>query len=277
MKTLIAIPSYNRAQFFKKTRFCTANWISPEYWKQTTYYVEDHQVGDYLTVMRGTGGKIRNASNAPIQGQWSSIMDYIVDTLCNECDHLVIMDDDLALARRPNLPLEPTRFEELTPSMFNSMIDALRFCTTEKRPLTSVQYRQFCQGKTANFQFNQRISMIWSLNAKFFRNNPDFRFYRGSGLTFMADYHFFMNLLVHGYENLCINGYTKDDRPNAPGGIQANARKQLFNDNVKRFAAMYPAYVTTRVKEGKGNWEDGMLGVTIRAAKAFKAAGAAKA
>lgn len=197
-------------------------------------------------------------------------MDLIIDECTQECEHLIIMDDDLALAVRPNLPTEPTMFTPMTEPYFNSMVRELCSLLSPVTPLVSTQYRQFCQGKYDRYQHNQRISMIWAMDAKFFRKNKEFRFYNGSNLDFMSDYHFFLNLLLHGYPNLCINKYTKDDQPNREGGESAKRKLPIFNKAVRQFAAMYPSYVKVRTKQDKGHWADGMLGVTIQAAKAYR-------
>lgn len=271
MRTIIAIPSYGRAtNIASGSRFCTARWISRSYWPCVRYYVEPEQVSQYRAALSGKGATLMTASRADVPKKWGSIMDLIIDECCAACDHLVIMDDDLAMAVRPNLPSKPTSFEPMTEEWFDVMMDELRNLTTAQVPLTSTQYRQFCQGKSAQYQHNQRVSMIWSLNAKFFRTNTQFRFYRGSELDFMSDYYFFLNLLVHGHQNVCVNRFTKDDVPNANGGEKEKRKQEVFNAAVKRFAAMFPQYVTVRVKVGKGNWADGMMGVTIAAAKAYK-------
>lgn len=269
--TIIAIPSYQRADWHVTKKPRTANHISKTYWPATRYYVEPTEVQQYRAMLKGTGGNVFNAAEAEVQGMWGSIMDHIIDQCSKQCEHIVIMDDDLALAYRPNLPAEPTRYEKMTEPLFDEMIEELSLITTEQMPLCSTQYRQFSNGKSGQFQHNQRISMIWSLNAKFFREHPEFRFYRESRLHFMADYYFFLKLLLCGYPSMCINRFTKDDQPNAPGGIQANAKMQVFNDCVRRFQTMFPQHVKVREKQGKTHWKDGMLGVTIYAAKALGA------
>lgn len=264
-ETRIAVPSYGRARV--KGKGCTRLWISPEAWKNTTYYVEPEEREEYESFLQETGAEIANAGEADFPKHWGSIMDLIIDRECQRCDHLIIMDDDLKLDVRPDLPSKPTSFVPMTPEYFDEMIRELRSITTEKCPLTSAQYRQFCQGKTKQHEHNQRISMIWSLHAPFFRDHPEYRFYRPSKLDFMSDYYFFIKLLVDGYPNVCINKYVKDDRPNAPGGESSKRSMDVFNRAARQLAGMFPEIVTTRVKTGKNAWQDGMLGVIIAVRK----------
>jgi hypothetical protein len=265
---MIAIPSYARAgSIANGNRFCAANYIKSVA-EQTTYYIEPEEVLDYRKVLP-KGCKIKGADRADKVRCWASIMDLIIDENIDKCKTLIIMDDDLALAYRPDLPDNPTYFEDMSNKLFEQMIVDLCEATTQV-PLASAQYRQFSQGKIAPTQSNQRISMIWALDSKFFRLHQQYRFYRDSGLEFMNDYYFFMKLLVDGHPNLVLNHYTKDDKANAPGGIQSKRTTELLNRSAKQLQEMFPRYVSTYVKQGKGSWEDGVLGVRLLAAKAFK-------
>ena len=112
--------------------------------------------------------------------------------------------------------------------------------------------------------------MIWAMDVRFFRNNPQFRFYRESKLDFVTDYYFFLKLLTYGHKNRVINKYVKDDKPNAKGGEQSKRTMEIFNRSVRKLEGMFPNVVSTYKKEGKNNWEDGFLGMRIQAAKAYK-------
>lgn len=263
---ILAVPSYGRHQAIAaKSRFCTANYIR-EVQNQTVYYVEREQLKEYKHVLPNVSIEVPRPDRPKM---WGSIMDSIIDENVKRARHLIIMDDDLALAVRPKLRTKPTFFTPMTSSRFAMMLEELVELTTSNTPLTSAQYRQFCQGKTARYQHNQRISMIWCLNCKFFKDNPQYRFYRPSKLDFMTDYYFFLKLLVDGHRNLCINRYTKDDKPNAPGGEQAKRTMEKLNTSATNLAKMFPEFVKTYVKQGKGSWKDGMLGVRIHASRAF--------
>lgn len=275
---IIAVPSYQRADNInlsvaKRPKFCTASYIvGSGLESRTTYFVEAEEADSYREALPSTVGLCRKAGNAAKPKIWGSIMDYIVDFACftEDVETLIIMDDDLALAERPNLPDEPTKFVDLSPEGFYRMVVELRSITDINTPLTSVQYRQFCQGKKDQYQHNQRISMIWSMDCEFFRRNPQYRFYEHSKLESMTDYYFFMKLLSDGIPNKVINRYTKDDKANAPGGISHHRTMARLNRAAKKLAKMFPDHVYTYVKEGKGAWADGTLGVRIQAHKCHK-------
>lgn len=268
----ICIPSYGRVDSIaKKSDKCTLTHISKKWLSRTKLYVEPEEMQEYKKACTGKGVEICDASRAETPKMWGSIMDYIMDSnISDGCDILVIMDDDLKLAVRPNLPEEPTIFTPMTPAYFEEMMQQFIQLTTKETPLVSAQYRQFCQGKINTLQHNQRISMIWSMNCNFFHNHPQFRFHKHSKLRFMDDYYFFLKLLTNGWPNICINKFVKDDKPNAPGGMYNKRKKGLFNTAVNQFADMFPDWVTVYEKTGKSSWEDGMLGVKIRAAQAYK-------
>jgi len=262
----IAIPSYGRA--FNTSRFCTFRHISTKHQSNTVVYVEPEEKTLYRRNYSGFSYAL--ASNADKPKSWGSIMDLIIDQEALSCETLIIMDDDLALAVRPELPEHPTKFIEMDERWFNKMIDDLCEHTSPECPLVSGQYRQFSQGKKELLQHNQRISMIWALNSEFFVDHPEFRFYRPCQLPFMTDYYFFLALLKEGHPNLCLNSYTKDDKPNAEGGESSKRTVENMNYSARKLAEMFPGYVHVYEKKGKGNWRDGMPGVRIMASKLYK-------
>lgn len=269
---VIGIPSFNRAEM--KERFCTHSYLG-EVADEVLYWVEPQEVEKYHDFNKknfnGQASVISCQGLDRLNGSrvWGAIMDDIIDNCCKLAPKVVIMDDDLSLTIRPKLPAQPTYFEPMTPKLFPGMLNELCKLATAKCPLVSTQYRQFCQAKKAKYQHNQRISMIWVLDSHFFNKHQEFRFYKESRLQFMTDYYFFMKLLRYGHPNLCVNRYTKDDKPNAPGGERDKRKASLFNKAVTKFAAYFPDHVKTYVKEGKGSWENGMLGVRIQASRAF--------
>jgi len=268
---IIAIPSYSRTDFLATWR--TVKQISRRYRSVTRLYVESDQISDYKRCLKSSGVdsvSVVDASRADKPREWGSIMDLIIDECCEECNNLVIMDDDLKLEERIELVTRPTLSKPVDDPSFNKMMNHLRIATTDKYPLTSIQYRQFCHGKTEQYNYNQRVSMVWSLRSRFFVDNSEYRFYRASHLDFMNDYYFFLKLLVDGHQNRCVNLFVKGDIPNASGGISERREdRENFNNAVREFAAMFPDYVTIKEKKNKGSWEDGMLGVIIRAKKAY--------
>lgn len=272
----IAVPSYGRADNIVRRKNSTSVHITPRYWPLTTYYVEPEEVETYrqalqtLTNRGGDKATLVTADRADVPKKWGSIMDLIIDEGVEQCDRLMIMDDDLKLAVRPSLPEEPTVFAPMTDKDFDRMVEELCKVCTSETPLVSTQYRQFCHCAPDHFSYNGRISMIWMLHSKFFKDHPEFRFYRQSRLDFMSDYYFYVNLLQAGYRNVCVNRYTKDDKPNAPGGEKEKRTIEVFNRAVKQFASFFPRYVRVREKKGKNNWQDGMLGVSILGAKAYQ-------
>lgn len=266
---LIAIPSCGRHEnITTDSKYCTSHYISGVQWEDVVYYVEPEEYDAYRKVLPKLC-KIRIAAQAEYPKKWGSIMDLIIDDCSKQCKTLVLMDDDLRLSMRPNLPEQPTYFEFCTGNKFPTMLKELNKFVGEY-VLTSGQYRHFCQGKTETHAYNQRISMVWCLNAKFFAQHGEFRFYRESKLDFMTDYYFFLSLLVAGYPNIVLNKYTKDDKPNAPGGEQSKRTHKVFNEAVKKFASLFPDFVQVYEKKNKVYWEDGSLGVRIMASKAYK-------
>ena len=266
-KVMISIPSCARYQNIGNRIYCTANSISKKMWKHTTYYVERDEARDYRRSL--SQGTVQMLGSVEYPRQWGSIIDFIIDQGCERCDTLIIMDDDLRIDHRPSLPEGPTAFEKLSDQLFDNMIDELCDITTYETPLTSVQYRQFCMKKIKQYQHNQRISMIWSLNTKFFREHPEHRVYRSSRLELLNDYYFFMNLLVSGHPNMVINRFTKDDKPNAPGGL-AKRDPGVFNAAARQLSEMFPKYIKVYDKGDKTSWKDGFLGVKMLAHKAYK-------
>jgi hypothetical protein len=267
MKTIIAIPSYGRYERMFTHR-STIKHISPTYLSSTILYVEKEELEMYRKALDDNGYEmveLRTTERAETGHRWGAIMDLIIDECSNQCEHLVLMDDDLKLAHRPELP--KNTIVDMDFDTFDTMIEDLWWFTSMENPLTTVQYRQFCNmpSKLLPFCKNQRVSMIWSLEAEFFRNHTEYRFYRESKLQFMGDYYFFMKLLRDGYENIIINKYTKDDVPNVAGGEKEKRTKEIFNYSVMKFARMFPGFVDVYVKEGKTSWGDGYYGVVIKA------------
>lgn len=266
-KTIIAIPSYGRAG--NRTRFNTLLYMSDKAKRSTRLYVEKEELSAYTGAVSSLI-TLQSAHRADKPKMWGSIMDLMMDDCLSLCDNLVLMDDDLALAVRPDLPKRPTYYEEMTGETFDEMLEDLYEITTPECPLTSAQYRQFCQGKTSQYQDNQRISMIWSMNSQFFLDHPEFRFYRSCGLSFMTDYYFFLSLLAKGHSNRCINKYTKDDKPNAEGGESTKRTKVLMKQSALALEKGFPGFAKAYEKKSKNNWEDGMYGVRLQASRLFK-------
>lgn len=266
---LIAIPSYGRAERMLSIK-STIYFVSPTHYANTIYYVEKEEEESYRKALASVSPliRVRTTERAEVQKTWGSIMDLIIDECSQECDVLYLMDDDLKLAYRPDLP--KNTIVEMSHEKFDEMIENVANLIDERHPLTAPQYRQFCNTppKVEPLYENGRISMIWCLDAKFFRDHPEYRFYRESRLAFMSDYYFFLKLLVNGYENVCDNRYLKDDIPNAPGGEQSKRKLEILNASAVALQKMFPEFVTAYVKTGKTFWVDGALGVKIEARKA---------
>lgn len=271
MNVIIAIPSYGRAQRMMKV-LSTIRFISPTYYASLIYYVEKEEEAEYRSTLASVSPliRVRTTERAEVPKRWGAIMDLIIDECSQECDVLYLMDDDLKLAYRPELP--KNTIVEMSHEKFDEMIENVAALLSEDTPLTAPQYRQFCNTppKVKPLYENGRISMIWCLDAKFFREHPEYRFYRESKLPFMADYYFFLKLLVNGYRNVCDNRYLKDDIPNAPGGEQSKRKIEILNESAVALQKMFPQFVTAYVKVGKQFWEDGALGVKIEARKAYE-------
>ena len=262
----ICIPSYKRYENISSPRSnsVTIKNLPRFMLPVTSLYVDKSEMDMYFRRIEGPRfGQI--SLKAAINGIWGNIMDQIISEATAET--LIIMDDDLSFGIRRDLEHSPSKIEKdiTDEEWMNAFLELAALC--EDYPLSSFQYRQFCQGKTERHACNQRMSMVWGLNTKFFQERRDT--YNFSKLNYMSDYVFFMDLLNDGIENRCINRITKNDRPNAPGGINDAQPRDLepFNRDVMAFAAMFPEYVSAYVKNNKSSWEDGHMGVRIQAAR----------
>lgn len=267
---VIAIPSYGRAHKIG-TQQTTFQWIPRDMHPRVIYFVEPEELAEYRTALDNNGAQLialRSTESVVPRHSWGAIMDHIIDTLCPEYERVIIMDDDLKLAYRPDLQNKPSHMEPMTNEVFNNTIDDLCYVTHGEYPFTSIQYRQFCQTKREPKEYNQRMSMIWSLNGPFFAEHS-YRFYRHSRLAFMGDYYFFMSLLQDGIPNMVLNRYTKEDVPNAAGGEQSKRNPSDFNKAVAQLVKMFPGYATPYVKQNKGAWEDGYWGIRIKAKQLY--------
>lgn len=256
----IVIPSYRRADRLLKNDG-TLRYVSDRYKKNTYIAIRAEDKEAYRPVADFFGVSLHVLMTLPEEAKWGHTMDAIMDEFGDR--NLVIMDDDLKMTYRPELKV--AKWEKMTPLHFDAFMECLA-SVDNVTPLASGQTRQFSIQHTDEIEYDVRVNQIYSLFMPFFRQHPQFRFSRHSGMPYMSDYYFCLTLLQHGIHNKVFNRFTRDDTPDAPGGCSVFRTAKEHSKAAKMLRDFFPDLVSLYIKD---NWDEPRVGVRIKWSKAF--------
>lgn len=263
----IYIPSYKRANKLSHN-LSSLSFIPPSNSQEVFLVLREEEKEEYTEVLdRFKCGAIyiQSSHTAGRFFGWGETMDWILDHVCSltGLDECVIMDDDLKMAYRPTLeniytPLNEERWYEFIDRLSEVSCDI---------PIMSGIARQFSQEKKKEYADNARVNQLYALHLPTFRQHPELRFARYSGMKFMTDYFFVLSSLQAGIRNRVWNRFTRDDVPDAKGGCSEFRTVEEHSASAVQLCKHFPGLVTLRQKT---NWGDVRIGVTIRWSKAYK-------
>ena len=189
-----------------------------------------------------------------------------------EGDKVLMMDDDLAFARRGKrtdnpLYLTPCTNEDIV-AMVNLVEDHLG-----EYAMVGISSREGNNRKEGEWSENTRIMRVFGLyKPSFIEAGCDF-----TSLKVMEDFDVTLTLLTNGYKNIEINTFTNNQPgSNLDGGCKEYRTIETQGEAAHALAAKYPGLVVPVEKETKTSWGGGTrTDVRIYWKKAF-AKGVAK-
>jgi len=115
----------------------------------------------------------------------------------------------------------------------------------------AVSGREGANRNIAEFSENTRAMRVHGYNRKVM-NDEGIRFDR---LPELEDFDVTLQLLEKGYPNRVLNSWVHNQAgSNTEGGCSSYRTIESHNENVEKFAAAHPQYVTVVQKQNKGEW-----------------------
>ncbi len=262
MNYMIAIPSYKRAQRLM-TKKSTLSQINVQHTTMnfTFLFVREEEEEEYLKVAEHFGcGLVTIDVTNGIPETRDAILKYAYE---HNVKKLIMIDDDIDIAYKPT----PNKYITITDQddYFNDMIDDLLVQCSPQTPIVGISARQFSQDKKG-LSFNTRVIQVFCLYLSIIKKE-NFHFV-DAGFPYMTDYFFILTFLQKGYQNVCINWFTRDDDSQTPGGCSIKRTVKNQSESAVALYRKFPDIVSLYVKT-TGTWKEDRVNVRIKWRKAY--------
>lgn len=249
MKYAICIPSYKRAdRLLHSTGQITLAYVHPSLFDKIYLFVREAEEESYLPVAEKFGIGLITIPNDTdgIRGTRDEILRWAIS---EELEYCIMIDDDLRLDYKPNAR---KYIRMIDGEHFNHMIfDLIKYCGS-KVPVVGITARQFSDEKVKDFDMDTRIIQVFCLYMPVIKKENIW--FSQFSMQFMTDYAFVLTMLQHGYHNLCLNRYCRDDNSQTPGGCSEMRTVEIQNKSAVMLSALFPGIVTPYVKT-TGTWK----------------------
>jgi len=257
---MITIPTYKRAgTLLRKNN--TLDYFDEKLLKKTKIVIRNFEVYDYLPVLK----KYKGLTAYCIKDDTDGIVetrDKIFD-LATDYEKLIVIDDDIRFALRPNLD---GTYRKQTQENFSTMIEKMLYYCGFNYPIVGITARQFSNTKTNETDENKRIIQVWTFHIPTIKK-VGIR-YSDAGTLWMTDYYITLTMLTLGYKNLVLNRYTKDDDVQMPGGCAETRTAKDHSNSARILCRLFPDLLTPTIKN-TGAWKERRLNVRVSWKKAF--------
>ena len=263
--TVIAIPSYKRADKLCSSKNTTLSYINDKLLERTYLFVRNEEYDDYVKVQK----KYSNLGNLiilpEIRKHIPETRDSIIEWAINvQYEYLIMIDDDIQFAYRPYFD---NHYMKQTHGIFEQMIENLILNCNENVPLTGIVPRQFSNKFTEPIKENWRIIQVFCMHLPTILKEK--LKFMDAGIDYMTDYYFTLSLLQRGYKNKVLTQYTRDDIMQSPGGCSEHRTVKNTNISAVRLHKMFPDIVKPFIKIS-GTWKEPRVNVRISWKKAYK-------
>jgi len=285
-ETIIAIPSYKRAQWLLTGETNALIGISKEEMRNTFLVVREAEAGDYHYVAEKFGCQLRiipmELTDANPDFNIRETRDFIFDAFLEECKYLFVIEDDQRLDMRANDKGNYCKMDNVDVEFAKAMELVKR--VDMEAPMASFLPRLFCVGKSQTFAYmNADWTQVTMYYSPFFLLHSEYRYKFGP--KYMEDYSFGFKVATAGYGIMIFTDYVKQDvligtrceTTPEHGGCNALGRKTEELDKCAlEIAQRYPEYATAYVKVRPSTWGDkptlGLRTAWAKLAKCYKGA-----
>lgn len=169
-------------------------------------------------------------------------------------DKILMMDDDLAFARRGKRTDNPLYLTPCTNEDIVAMINLIEDHLGEEYAMVGISSREGNNRKESEYNENTRIMRVFGLyKPSFVAAGCDF-----TSLKVMEDFDVTLTLLTHGFKNIDINTFTNNQPgSNLDGGCKEYRTIETQGEAARTLAAKYPGLVVPVEKETKTSWGGG--------------------
>ena len=260
--TIIAIPSYGRAEWMMTSDNTALHNISKEYMARTYLVVRENEMDAYFPVSKKFGCHLAVIYKDDYEGKEFRIRetrDWIFDRFLRECEYLLVMEDDQRIDVRKDDAGHYKKMDDIETQFPRCM--ALLEKADMQMPVTSILPRLFCVTKAGkDFIMNGDSCQLTMFYTPFFLDHTEYRY--ANGPVYMEDFTLLLKIMTAGYGCGVFCEFVKQDvlngkRTSVFGGCNAGGRKlQDIDRAAVAVAKAYPEYVTAYAKLKPSTWGD---------------------